>query len=96
MSAAPSAQLRPIVSGFAWRTECQNAGTVCPDKIRPEASVTVPEIISGKRIPLSSKKASIANKAALQFKVSKIVSTIKISTPPSTSARVCSRYAVTN
>ncbi|MNM37801.1 hypothetical protein D3C81_485460 [compost metagenome] len=47
--AAPSAQFRPIVSGFAWRTECQKAGTVWPDRMRPEASVTVPEIISGRR-----------------------------------------------
>ena len=88
---APNAQFKPMVSGFAWRTECQKAVTVWPDKIRPEASVTVPEIMMGKRKPLSSKNVSMANKAALQFSVSKMVSTIKISEPPSTNARVCSK-----
>jgi len=28
-----------------WRKLFQNASTVCPDKMRPEASVTVPETI---------------------------------------------------
>jgi hypothetical protein len=49
MSAAPSAQFNPMVSGLACRTEFQNALTVCPDKTRPDASVTVPEIMMGKR-----------------------------------------------
>ena len=44
---APSAQFKPTVNGFAWRIEFQNAVTVWPDKMRPLASVTVPEIISG-------------------------------------------------
>ncbi len=47
ISAAPSAQFRPTLSGRAWRTEFQNASTVWPDRMRPEASVTVPEIITG-------------------------------------------------
>ena len=51
ISSAPSAQLSPIVSGFAWRTEFQNASTVWPDSVRPEASVTVPEIMTGQRSP---------------------------------------------
>ena len=55
MRAAPNAQLRPIVIGFAWRTEFQNAATVWPDKIRPDASVTVPDNIIGRRILFSSK-----------------------------------------
>ena len=38
----------------------------------------------------------MAKSAALQLSVSKMVSTISMSTPPSTSARVCSRYEVTN
>ena len=90
--AAPSAQFRPMVSGLAWRTEFQKAGTVWPDRMRPEASVTVPEIISGRRgVPgCSSKYWSIANRAALQFRVSKMVSTSSRSTPPSTRPRSCS------
>ena len=88
---APSAQFRPMVIGLAWRTEFQKASTVWPDRIRPDASVTVPEIITGRREPCSSKKVSIANSAAFAFSVSKMVSTRKKSTPPSTSARACCR-----
>ena len=31
-----------MASGRAWRTLCQKAVTVCPLRMRPEASVTVP------------------------------------------------------
>ena len=48
---APSAQFRPIASGRAWRTEFQNASVVCPDSVRPEASVIVPEMMSGRSTP---------------------------------------------
>jgi hypothetical protein len=48
--------------------EFQNALTVCPDNILPEASVTVPEIMSGSFLEVSLKACSTANKAALQFK----------------------------
>ena len=96
ISAAPRAQFRPMVSGLAWRTEFQNASTVWPDRMRPEASVTVPEIISGRRTLFSSKKVSMANSAALAFSVSKMVSTRNTSTPPSNSARACSRYEATS
>ncbi len=41
---APSAQLRPTLSGRAWRTLSQNASTVWPDSVRPDASVMVPLI----------------------------------------------------
>ena len=51
---APSAQLRPMVSGWAWRTEFQNAAGVWPDSVRPERSVIVPEIITGRSTPRSS------------------------------------------
>ena len=44
---APKAQLKPIESGFACETEVQKASTVCPDKVLPEASVIVPDIING-------------------------------------------------
>jgi hypothetical protein len=47
MALAPSAQLRPIENGREWRTECQNAVGVWPERVRPERSVMVPEIMSG-------------------------------------------------
>ena len=52
MASAPSAQFRPIVNGLAWRTECQKAVGVWPDSVRPERSVIVPEIMTGRRIAL--------------------------------------------
>lgn len=89
ISAAPSAQFRPNVSGFAWRSEFQNASTVWPDRMRPDASVTVPEIMIGSRSPVSSNSWSSAKSAAFAFSVSKIVSTRNRSTPPSSSAFAC-------
>ena len=54
ISLAPSAQLRPTASGLAWRIECQNAVGVWPESVRPERSVIVPEIITGRSTPRSS------------------------------------------
>jgi len=48
MSFAPRAQFKPTASGRACRTEFQNASGVCPESVRPEASVIVPETITGK------------------------------------------------
>ena len=56
ISAAPSEQLRPTASGRTWRTEFQNASVVWPDSVRPDASVIVPETITGKRRPRRSKQ----------------------------------------
>ena len=90
---APSAQLKPMESGRAWRTEFQNASAVCPESVRPDASVIVPEIMSGSRTPALSKYSSIAKSAALALSVSKIVSSMMRSTPPSTSAATALAYA---
>ena len=79
---APSAQLKPDRERPAWRTEFQNASTVWPDSVRPERSVMVPEIQIGSRAAPSSSRSRIALIAALAFRVSKIVSTRKKSTPP--------------
>ena len=76
--------------GRAWRMEYQKASAVCPDSVRPERSVIVPETITGSRKPSSSNSWSMANSAALAFRVSKTVSTRRISTPPSISASACS------
>ena len=67
MSAAPRAQFRPTAIGRAWRTECQNAPTVCPDRMRPEASGTVPDTITGSRSPVASISSSSAKIAADTF-----------------------------
>jgi len=63
IAAAPSAQLsRRERAGVAH--ECQKAVGVWPDSVRPERSVIVPEIISGRRTPLAAKVCSQANTAA--------------------------------
>ncbi len=36
-----------MVSGLAWRTECQKASTVWPDRLRPARSVRVIDTITG-------------------------------------------------
>ena len=72
------------MSGFAWRTLCQNASTVWPERVRPEASTIVPLMISGTRSPSSSNSDSTAKIAAFALSVSKIVSMSRRSAPPST------------
>jgi hypothetical protein len=93
---APSAQLSPTSSGRACRTECQNASVTWPERVRPEASVIVPEIITGQRRPCSSKSVSSAKIAALALSVSKMVSISSTSEPPSTSPLAWVRYASTS
>ncbi len=86
----------PIDSGRTCRTECQNASVTWPDSVRPLASVMVPEIITGQRRPRSSNSVSIAKIAALALRVSKMVSTRRMSAPPSTRPLAASRYAATS
>ena len=71
-----------------WLSEFQKASAVCPESVRPEASVIVPEIITGQRRPAFSKNCSMANSAALALSVSKTVSTSSRSAPPSTRPRM--------
>ena len=68
ISLPPSEQFTPTMSGLAWRTEFQNASTVCPDRVRPLRSTIVTEIHSG-RSGAASRAALIA---AFAFSVSKI------------------------
>jgi hypothetical protein len=49
-------------------------------------SITVPEIINGTVRPVSANASVMANNAALPLSVSKMVSTMRRSTPPSSSA----------
>ena len=86
----PSAQLSPKVNGLAWRSEYQNAVGVWPESVRPERSVIVPEIITGRRMPFFSNISSAANTAALALSVSKMVSMRMRSAPPSISPSICS------
>ncbi len=39
-----------MANGLACLTEIQKASVVCPERVRPEASVMVPEMISGSLI----------------------------------------------
>jgi hypothetical protein len=82
--------LSPIEIGAAWRTECQNAAGVCPDKSRPERSVMVPEIITGTLVPRASMTSAIAAIAALALSVSKIVSIRRRSAAPASRPSACS------
>ena len=91
ISSAPRAQFSPIASGCTCRTEFQKASVVCPVRVRPEASVIVPEMITGQRRPSSAKRVSSAKIAALALSVSKIVSASSTSEPPSTRPRAASR-----
>ena len=79
---APSAQFNPTAIGRACITEVQNASTVWPESVRPEASVMVPEMTSGMRSPAASYAASTPKMAALALSVSKIVSMTSRSAPP--------------
>ena len=48
ISFAPKAQLSPTLKRSMWDIEAQKASTVCPDNVRPLASVIVPETITGR------------------------------------------------
>ena len=54
-----------MVKGCACRTEYQNAVGVWPDRVRPDRSVIVPEIMIGSVMPRSSKIFSRGEDAGL-------------------------------
>ncbi len=91
-SSAPRAQLRPTENRSACSVLTTNASGVWPDRVRPLASVMVPESMIGTRRPVAANASSHANRAALAFRVSKTVSMSSRSTPPSRSATICSPY----
>ena len=91
ISAAPSEQLTPTISGSACSTDAQNASTVWPERLRPLASIAVNDTQRG----ISGATSSAAAIAAFPFSVSKIVSIRNRSTPPSRSAAICSAYVST-
>ena len=69
------------------------ASIVCPDRERPLLSLMVRESISSTRLPIFFMALSAATRAALELRVSKIVSIRNASTPPSINADICSSYA---
>src|SRR3979490_2297302 len=89
ISAAPSEQLTPTISGFACWTESQNASTVCPERLRPLLSIAVNDSHSGS----SGGPSRAGTTAALALSESNAVSTSRRSTPPSRSARIWCAYA---
>ena len=88
ISVAPSEQLTPTMNGSACSIETQNASEVWPERLRPLLSTAVNEIQSGS----SGATAFAATIAAFAFSVSKIVSIMSRSTPPSRRAATCSSY----
>ena len=82
ISAAPSEQFTPTISGFACSTESQNASTVWPERLRPLLSIAVNESHSGN----SGASSSAATIAAFAFSESNTVSISNRSTPPSCNA----------
>ena len=86
ISVAPSEQLTPTINGRACSTETQNASDVWPERFRPLRSMAVNDNQRGS----SGATSAAATIAALAFSVSKIVSTRRMSTPPSASAAICS------
>ena len=48
------------MKGRAWRGAFQKAVGVWPESVRPDRSVMVPEIITGRRTPVSSNTAWVA------------------------------------
>ena len=92
---APNAQFKPIQNGSAFAIEMKKASVSCPERVLPFESIIVPDTITGRLKLLSSKYLCIAYIAALEFSVSKIVSTSSKSTPPSTRPCKASLYAIT-
>ena len=80
-----------MVKGRVCAREFQNASTVCPERVRPLASVIVPEIMSGTSSPRSSRTSATANAAAFALSVSTTVSMSSRSAPPSRRPRTDSR-----
>ena len=72
-------------NGLAFIIEMKKASVSCPESVRPAASMMVPDIKRGNLgSPVSRKKFTYANTAALALRVSKMVSTKMMCAPPST------------
>src|SRR5207247_9726356 len=60
ISTGPNEQFSPTTSGCACAIDMSNASTVCPLRLRPDLSITVPEIINGTLRPVFSNASGIA------------------------------------
>ena len=92
-SRGPSEQLRPKTAGPYGASAHQTAAGVCPASVRPP-SPSVAETHTGGAhgIPRAATASCSATSAALALSVSKTVSTSTMSTPASSSARICTPY----
>ena len=79
----------PTLNRSKCEIEFQHASTDCAESVRPPWN-TVKLAITGSRSPVSLKNLSMANRQAFITSVSKAVSHSRMSTPPSTSASICS------
>src|SRR4029453_2692746 len=85
MPVAPSEQFTPTTRGSACSTEIQKASTVWPDRFRPLRSTAVKEIQS-ESLGATSRAAT---SAAVALRVSKIVSTRRMSPPAEPADLLC-------
>ena len=76
--------------GFPWDTLIRKASVVCPDRVLPLLSTIVPDTNTGHLQFSLRNRSSMANSAALELAVSKIVSTKSTSAPPASSPFACS------
>ena len=93
---APKPQLSPIDRRLACESEAAYASTVCPESVLPEASESVPLTMTGISVCLSRQMSSTALSAAFALSVSKIVSMMMMSAPPSRSPLMASVYVSTS
>jgi len=89
MKSGPVAQFIPMASRSRCATDTYNASMDWPASIVPMVSMDT-DSTTGRRRPRRAKASSMPSSAALMFTVSCWVSRNSTSTPPSTSARVCS------
>ena len=94
MSSAPKEQLRPTLKMFSsCCTDARKASRVCPESVRPLASVMVTLSITGISLPVATLTLLAAARAALALRVSNMVSISQMSTPLSLNTVICSVYA---
>ena len=84
----PSEQLRPMARGLVWATAFQNASTFWAEIMVSPPSPTAAEMMTGRWMLSSSKMSWMATRAHLEFRASKMVSTMRMSTPPSMRERI--------
>ena len=87
---APNEQFSPTERRGNPLTLARKASSVCPLRVRPARSLSVTESMRGTSRPTACMACKEASMAALALRVSKMVSMSTVSTPPRSSASVCS------